>query len=141
MRMAGRPSDKDDVARDATNDPDASASVPRHDPVEAALARHGVPPEVARAFARELSQLVRALGPGAGDAVAAAASAVGGAEPAVRHAQSSPQAGPPELDEIQRLMLAFVGELKKLDEALQLLTAYLTRIRDKSAPPRDRILH
>ena len=45
-----------------------------------------------------------------------------------------------DLDEIQRLMRGFAGELKKLDEALQLLTAYLTRLRDKSLPT-NRVLH
>jgi hypothetical protein len=103
--------------------------------VEAELARRGVPREVARALARELTELFAALGPAAGDAVTAAASAVRGA---------APDAGAPtrsDLDEIHRLMGAFVGELKKLDEALQILAAMLTRMRDKSASPPDRVLH
>ena len=46
-----------------------------------------------------------------------------------------------ELDEIQRLMGAFVGELKKLDEALQLLATYLVRIRDQAKGALPRTVH
>jgi hypothetical protein len=45
-----------------------------------------------------------------------------------------------EIDEMQRLMGEFAGELRKLDETLELLAAYLTRMRAQSTG-RARLLH
>jgi hypothetical protein len=50
--------------------------------------------------------------------------------------------GEQNLDEMQRLMSDFAGELRKLDEALEMLAAYLTRLRTQALPPeRARTLH
>lgn len=43
--------------------------------------------------------------------------------------------------EIQRLVQDFAIELKKLDEGLRLLSAYLLRIRDRTARERPRVVH
>jgi hypothetical protein len=43
--------------------------------------------------------------------------------------------------QLQRLMRGFAGELRKLDEALRTLNAYVTRMRTRSAPPSSRTLH
>jgi hypothetical protein len=99
------------------------------------LEQRGVSPELAGALALRLQELVTALGVSGCQAVCDAALAASGAPevlptPVARCTN--------ELDEIQRLMDAFAGELQKLDEALQLLVAYLARIRDQAkAPPRE----
>ena len=46
-----------------------------------------------------------------------------------------------ELQEIERLMSSFAGELAKLDEVLEVLAAYLRRMRTASPPPATRLLH
>jgi hypothetical protein len=38
-----------------------------------------------------------------------------------------------DVDEIQRLMLGFAGELRKLEEGLQILSAYVHRMRTRAA--------
>ncbi len=43
--------------------------------------------------------------------------------------------------EIQRLVQDFAVELKKLDEGLRLLSAYLLRIRDRATKERSRMVH
>ena len=43
--------------------------------------------------------------------------------------------------ELQRLMQDFAAELKKLDEGLRLLSAYLLRIRDRTRREPSRTLH
>lgn len=43
--------------------------------------------------------------------------------------------------EIQRLVQDFAIELKKLDEGLRLLSAYLLRIRDRAGSERPRLVH
>ena len=51
-----------------------------------------------------------------------------------------------DLNEVQRLMKEFAGELRKLDEALETLSAYVTRLRTQTqerspSVGRSRILH
>jgi hypothetical protein len=46
-----------------------------------------------------------------------------------------------ELRELERLMQSFVGELGKLDEALEVLAAYLRRMRQSSAGRVAQTLH
>jgi hypothetical protein len=47
-----------------------------------------------------------------------------------------------ELGELEQLMKSFAGELSKLDESLEVLAAYLRRMRGKGASPEpDRVLH
>ena len=51
--------------------------------------------------------------------------------------------GPPavaDFDSMQRLMSDFADELHKLDEALEMLAAYVVRLRTE-ARPTDRMLH
>ncbi len=105
-----------------------TSSVSRvRDRIREELEQRGVSPELAGALALRLEQLVTALGVSGCQAVCDAALAASGGSPVL----PAPLArSVNELDEIQRLMGAFVGELRKLDEALQLLTTYLARIRD-----------
>jgi hypothetical protein len=46
-----------------------------------------------------------------------------------------------ELQEIERLMSSFAGELSKLDEVLEVLAAYLRRMRTASPLSSARLLH
>lgn len=46
-----------------------------------------------------------------------------------------------ELDELQRLMAGFAGELRKLGEALRILDAYLARMRRQTASSQGQPLH
>jgi hypothetical protein len=46
-----------------------------------------------------------------------------------------------ELDELQRLMAGFAGELRKLEEALRILDAYLARMRTQTASSHGQTLH
>ena len=46
-----------------------------------------------------------------------------------------------ELQEIERLMGSFAGELSKLDEVLEVLAAYLRRMRTTADASGSRILH
>jgi hypothetical protein len=93
------------------------------------LEQRGVSPELAGALALRLQQLVSALGVSGCQAVCDAALAASGAP---ENLPAPPVRSADELDEIQRLMGAFAGELRKLDEALQLLATYLARIRDQA---------
>ena len=102
------------------------------------LEQRGVSPELAGALALRLQQLVSALGVSGCQAVCDAALAASGA-PENLPAPSARSAD--ELDEIQRLMGAFADELRKLDEALQLLVAYLARIRDQAKATVPGTLH
>ncbi len=46
-----------------------------------------------------------------------------------------------EVQEIERLMGSFASELSKLDEVLEVLAAYLRRMRTTTPTPSTRILH
>ena len=102
------------------------------------LEQRGVSPELASALALRLQELVTALGVSGCKAVCDAALVASGA----KELPPSPVArGMGDLDEISRLMGAFVEELGKLDEALRLLTTYLGRIRDRAKATLPGTLH
>lgn len=46
-----------------------------------------------------------------------------------------------DVDEIQRLMLGFAGELRKLEEGLQILSAYVHRMRARAARGQTGLIH
>jgi hypothetical protein len=46
-----------------------------------------------------------------------------------------------DIDEIQRLMKGFAGELRKIEEGLRILSAYVTRMRSRSESSEERTLH
>jgi len=46
-----------------------------------------------------------------------------------------------DLDEIQRLMQGFAGELRKLEEGLRIVSAYVLRMHSKATGERGRLLH
>jgi len=46
-----------------------------------------------------------------------------------------------ELKEVERLMGAFAGELTKLDEVVEVLAAYVRRMRSSTPRTIERVLH
>jgi hypothetical protein len=48
---------------------------------------------------------------------------------------------PGDVEELQRLMRGFAGELRKLEEGLRILSAYVTRMRHRSESGEERTLH
>ena len=46
-----------------------------------------------------------------------------------------------DVDEIDRLMKGFAGELRKLEEGLRIVSAYVTRMHTKASGERERLLH
>jgi hypothetical protein len=117
---------------------DAAMLESPRDRIRAELQRRGVSPDLAGLLALRLEQLVGALGAESCEAVFAAAIAATGSGKTGADAS-----GPStlDLDEMQRLMAAFAGELQKLDEALRTLSAYLTRLRDQALPVDPATLH
>ena len=121
-------------------DPERAPGSTRHARIRADLERRGLAPEFSRAFAERLAPLSQGLSP---EAYAAALDAVA---LAWRGRAGGPDAaqvprGAGELNELQRLMTGFVGELRKLEEALRILDAYLVRMRTQTQVPEVRTLH
>ena len=46
-----------------------------------------------------------------------------------------------DVDEIQRLMQGFAGELRKLEEGLRIVSAYVLRMHDKASQSSGRLVH
>ncbi|MDX1650606.1 MAG: hypothetical protein R3263_12205 [Myxococcota bacterium] len=111
----------------------------RAERIRADLERRGVAPELSQTVSHHLEPFARELAPEAYEAVLAGVALAWSARPGEGDAvRGLPSRG--ELDEMQRLMGEFAGELRKLDEVLELLAAYLTRMRAQSAA-RGRTLH
>ncbi|GEM_PF-5427170 len=132
--MAHKPDGNEAAAPSSTATREVSGV---RDRIRGELEQRGVSPELAAALALRLEQLVMALGVSGCQAVCDAALVASGAPPALPPLARSTN----ELDEIQRLMGAFVGELHKLEEALQLLATYLARIRDQAKGALPKTVH
>ena len=97
------------------------------DRICADLERHGVTPEVSRSLSRRLAGMTETLDADAYAAMISAVSVACGtsngavADRVLRTAQ--------ELEEIQHLLGSFTDELRKLDEALETLAAYVIRLK------------
>jgi hypothetical protein len=97
------------------------------------LLRRGIAPGVAAPLAERLAGSLARLEP------AACAIALDGVAAAIGVQRERGEAHPLE---IQRLVQDFAAELKKLDEGLRLLSAYLLRLRDRAGADGDpRIVH
>lgn len=104
--------------------------------IRADLERRGVPPDFSWTVSHQLEPFARELAPEAYEAVLSGVAMAWRA----RHDGAGGVPSRAELDEMQRLMGEFAGELRKLDEALELLAAYLTRMRAQSVAG-SRTLH
>lgn len=119
-------------SHDASAEPAASPERVRCD-----LERRGLAAPLAQALAARIAPRAAELPEDAYalflDGVAAAHGAVPGEQPSGKPAGS-------QAVELQHLMQDFAVELKKLDEGLRLLSAYLLRIRDRTGDG-PRIVH
>jgi hypothetical protein len=101
------------------------------------LERRGVAVGFARAAAEALMPFVEELAPEQWDGVLAGVTVAFGVH---RRAAEAFRKTANDLDEVQRLLSSFGGELRKLDEALEILAAYAARLRTQTATP-HRTLH
>ncbi len=81
----------------------------------------GLPETIAQAIAEQVAAQVEALPPAAYEAFVAGVTA--------SHVAHREPRSTRDLGEIQRLMQDFSAELQKLDEALEVLAAYVVRMR------------
>lgn len=106
--------------------------------IEADLERLGVAPEVRSELARRLEALDRRLPPEAFDACVAGAALAHGLH---RDEERVLRRSLHDLEEIQRLIGAFGEELRKLDEALRILSTYVRRMRTRTGAAPPKVVH
>ncbi len=102
------------------------------------LESRGVAPEFSTPVARRLSAIASDLSDEEYDAVLEGVATAYGV-----HCQSSDDAADEVRDicELERLMEGFTGELKKLEEGLQILSAYVVRMSARTTPNPPNTLH
>jgi hypothetical protein len=128
--------------RDRWDDSGARVPVPRaekrHSRIRADLENKGVAPEFSQSVADRLATIAPDFSSEEYSAILDGVAAAYGVHrrdrEAVRDASS-------DVDEIQRLMLGFAGELRKLEEGLQILSAYVHRMRTRAAREHTGLLH
>ncbi len=89
------------------------------------LEERGVDPEISQPVALRLLAIAPGLSEGEYSALLAGVSTAAGVSRAIFAAN---RADPQPDNELRRLMEGFAGELRKLDEGLQLLSTYLVRM-------------
>jgi hypothetical protein len=113
--------------------------------LRADLESRGLSREISQPMATRLAPLLKSTSTRAyGAALDAAAAAVevvrgGAGEPPERAASAPDRAG--DVAEIQRLMLGFTDELRKLEEGLRILSAFVVRMRTRAGFDGDGVLH
>jgi len=119
-----------------------SDKVCRSDPAQARsekircdLESRGVAPELSLPAARRLSAIAGDLSPKEYGAV------LDGVAAASVHSVDAQTRTLGEVGEIQRLMEGFTGELRKLEEGLQILSAYVARMGNRSNREDSSTLH
>jgi len=114
------------------------------DPAGAPVARiredlegRGVSPQFSDSVASRLAKIADDLGAAEYEAVLEGVAAAYGV-----HSEDESRGARVETREIHRLVQDFAVELKKLDEGLRILSAYLLRIRERTKRPNEgRLLH
>ncbi|MDJ0787875.1 MAG: hypothetical protein QNK05_13780 [Myxococcota bacterium] len=107
------------------------------------LEQRGVAREFSAHLSRRLQPIVEPLDPEAYEAVLSSVSHACRAQAV----QTLPEPDVPDptslrgLEEVQRLLGAFTDELQKLEEALETLAAYVTRMRSQTVHSRGQTLH
>jgi hypothetical protein len=99
------------------------------------LRERGIAEELRAAFAERLAPISAS---GSTEAYAAALDAV---VLAYRNGPPAAPTAPASLNELQRLMKGFTGELRKLEEAMRTLDAFVTRMRSQTDVPEVHRLH
>ena len=106
--------------------------------IRADLESRGLPREIAQPVATRLAPLLKTVSTRAyGAALDVATAAVEVARD--DGSRENDRAG--DVAEIQRLMLGFTGELRKLEEGLRILSAFVLRMRTRAACDGDGVLH
>jgi hypothetical protein len=117
--------------------PRAQAPAPRSD-IRGELARRGVGDGFAQAVSEALEPFAAELPPEQIEAVIAGVTLAWGVH---RRSVESFRRTAGDLEEVQRLLSSFAGELHKLDEALEMLAAYAARLRTQTRTTPTRTLH
>lgn len=108
------------------------------DTIQADLVARGVEPALARRLAQAIEKRTAVLdAPRYQGVVAGVVLAVTAQRREVEQLRKA--AG--ELGEVKRLLGSFTEEMKKLDEALETLAAYVVRMKNPQPPPSGRVLH
>ena len=102
------------------------------------LERRGVSPDHSRHVAERLAPIASGL---SSDAYTAALDAAAMACGIRSEERAETQRSQLEIQEIQRLMQDFAGELRKLEEGLRILSAYALRMRSRAARDEKGTLH
>ena len=102
------------------------------------LERRGVTGELADRLANDLAAACATLTP---EAQRGALTGMALASAAHREHAEAMRRSERDLAEIERLMAGFAAELKKVDEAMKILSTFVSRIREQSASDPDRIVH
>jgi len=109
--------------------------------LRADLESRGLPREMAQPMATRLAPLLKAASTRAYTAALdAAAAAVEVARDDARPQPLAPNRAD-DVAEIQRLMLGFTDELRKLEEGLRILSAFVVRMRTRAGFDGDGVLH
>jgi hypothetical protein len=102
------------------------------------LERRGVGDGFARAVSEQLEPFASELPPEQVEAVIAGVTLAWGVH---RRSVEAFRRTATDLEEVQRLLSSFAGELHKLDEVLEMLAAYAARLRTQTRPSPTRTLH
>jgi hypothetical protein len=100
------------------------------DRIQSDLERRGVTPELSLSLSRQLAPIVADLAPDAYEAILGGVTLAYGARGGEEGARERTQR---DLEEVQQLLCDFGTELRKLDEALEVLAAYALRLRAQTA--------
>jgi hypothetical protein len=102
------------------------------------LERMGMAAQVSEAVAQRLESTVANLSPHEYGIVMSSIAAVYGVQ---REDGDAPGIAPEDIADIQRLMQGFGEEVQKLDEGLRMLSAYMSRLRERAARSDGETLH
>ena len=106
--------------------------------IQADLERRGVAAEFSQPIAERLGEAKATL---SSEQYTALLDGVAAVYDVYREDCASFEESARDIDEIRRLMEGFTGELRKLEEGLRILSAFLYRMRDRTARDKSGILH
>ena len=124
---------KADARREAPSETDE-----RSEEIRGELERRGLSEGFARAVTTQLEPFAGDLDKAHFDAVLSGVALAYGVH---RRAIEAFRRTASELDEVQHLLGSFGTELRKLDEAVEILAAYAARLRHHASPPPPRTVH
>jgi len=125
-------------SRAERGEPREGSALQRRRRIAADLELRGVSAAVAEPLAERLAALCPKLD---AEEYAAALSGAAAVFDVVREGFQSLEHSSRDIDEIQRLMQGFAGELRKLEEGLRIVSAYVLRMHSKATKERGGVLH